>query len=126
MNIVVLIGRLTKDPEVITTSNGNKRTSITLAIPRIYRNSEGEYQTDFVRCILWNSIAVNTSEHCSKGDLIGVRGRIEVSNYTKDDEVKYETNVIAERVSFLMNKKLRDEFMRMEAAEEEFEEIVQE
>lgn len=113
MNIVVLIGRLTKNPEVLTTSSGHKRTFITLAVPRQYKNSNGEYETDFVRCVLWNSIAEHTCEYCSKGDLIGIKGRIEVSSYTKDDEVKYETSVIAERVTFLMNKKLKEELINI-------------
>lgn len=113
MNMVVLTGRLTKDPEVLTTSNGHKRTFITLAVPRIYKNSNGEYETDFIRCVLWNSIAEHTCEYCSKGDLVGIKGRLEVSNYTKDNEVKYETNVIAERVTFLMNKKVKDELFSL-------------
>lgn len=117
MNIVVLIGRLTKDPEVLTTSNGHKRTYITLAVPRIYKNSDGEYQTDFIKCILWNSIAEHTCEFCCKGDLIGVKGRLETTTYTKDDEVKYDTNVIAERVTFLMNRKLKEELIDISSEE---------
>lgn len=104
LNQVVLVGRLTADIEAETV-NGYKRTSLTLAVPRSYKNSDGLYDTDFIRCILWNAVAENTSEYCHKGDVIGIKGRIETSTYEKDGEKKYTTDVIAERVTFLSSNK---------------------
>jgi single-strand DNA-binding protein len=105
LNQVVLVGRLVKDPELKETENGKKTTRITLAVPRSYKNINGEYDTDFISCRLWSGIAENTTEYCKKGDVVGVKGRIEVSNYTKDDETKYVTEVIAEKVTFLSSRK---------------------
>lgn len=110
MNQVILVGRLTKDLEIKELDNGKKITSITLAVPRNFKNAEGEYETDFVECTLWNSIAENTAEYCKKGDIIGVKGRLQSSNYEKEDGTKvYKTEVIAEKVTFLSSKKEESE-----------------
>ena len=105
LNQVVVVGRLTKDPEVVTLEKGRKRTSITVAVARSYKNPDGLYESDFIRCILWNAIAENTSEYCHKGDVIGVKGRLQTSSYEKDGETKYSVDVIAEKVTFLSSKK---------------------
>ena len=104
LNQVVLVGRLTKDPEVIESENGKKRTYIIVAVNRSFKNVNGEYETDFIKCILWNSVAENTCEYCKKGDVIGVKGRLQTSNYEKDGEIKYVLEVIAEKVTFLSSK----------------------
>lgn len=106
LNSVVIAGRLVSDPEIEITENNKKRTLVTVAVPRSFKNSEGTYDTDFVRCILWNGIAESTCEYCKKGDVIGVKGRIQTSAYEKDDnERKYSTDIIAEKISFLSSKK---------------------
>lgn len=105
LNQVVIAGRLVADPEIIKGENNKKRTYITVAVPRSYKNIDGEYETDFIRCTLWNVIAENTCEYCKKGDIIGVKGRIQTSNYEKDGEKIYSTDVIAEKVTFLSSKK---------------------
>ena len=105
LNQVVVVGRLVKDPEVETTENGKERTYITLAVQRAYKNENGEYDTDFVDCVLWNQIATNTTEYCHKGDIVGVKGKIETNTYeTEDGEKKKATNIVAERVTFLSSK----------------------
>ncbi|HOZ54357.1 MAG TPA: single-stranded DNA-binding protein, partial [Bacilli bacterium] len=71
LNQIVIVGRLVRDPELRTTENGKNVTNITLAIPRSYKNSNGEYETDFVDCVLWTGIAETTTEYCKKGDLLG-------------------------------------------------------
>lgn len=112
LNNVVLVGRLTKDPEVINTEKGNKRTVITLAVSRAYKNYDGQYDTDFINIILWNGIAENTCEYCKKGDVIGIKGRIESRTYQdQEDNTKYITEIIAEKVTFLSsnNQKKADE-----------------
>lgn len=105
LNQIVIAGRLVSDPEIVTTENNKKRTLITVAVPRSYKNVEGNYDTDFIRCTLWNGIAESTCEYCKKGDVVGIKGRIQTSSYEKDDEKKYVMDVIAEKVSFLSSKK---------------------
>ncbi len=105
LNQVVLAGRLVADPEITTTENNKKMTIITVAVPRAYKNMEGSYDTDFIKCVLWAGIAETTCEYCKKGDIVGVKGRIQVNSYEKDNEKKYSMEVVAEKVSFLSSKK---------------------
>jgi single-strand DNA-binding protein len=106
LNQVVLVGRLTDDPKVEESENGTKYSTIVLAVQRTFKNSEGIYEADFIRCRLWNAIANSTSEYCHKGDIVGIKGRIKVSNYDDEDgNKKYMTEVIAEKVTFLTSKK---------------------
>lgn len=105
LNQVVLVGRLVKNPELKETEKGNKITSITLAVPRSYKNVDGEYETDFIDCTLWRGIAETTSEYCKKGDLLGIKGRLQSNSYEKENEKVYTTDVIAEKISFLSSKK---------------------
>ena len=102
LNQVVLVGRLTDNPTVIDTDSGKKYTAINLAVQRAFKNSDGIYETDFIRCILWNGIASNTSEFCQVGDIIGIKGRLQNRSYEdENNNIKYITEVIAERVTFL-------------------------
>ena len=105
LNQVVVVGRLVRDPELRETESGNKVTYITLAVPRSYKNSNNEYETDFIDCTLWKGIAESTSEYCHKGDLLGIKGRLQTGSYEKDGEKKYTTDVIAEKITFLTSKK---------------------
>lgn len=108
LNQIVLVGRLVKDAEV-KEEEGKKVAYITVAVPRSYKNEEGEYETDFVDCRLWNAIAENTSEYCKRGDLLGIKGRIQTKNIETEDGNKFKTTeVIAEKVTFLSSKKLDD------------------
>lgn len=104
LNSVILVGRLTKDPTVVETENKTKRTILTLAIPREFKNQDGTYDTDFINCTLWNTVAEHTCEYCRKGDIVGIRGRIQTSSYVKDEETKYRIDIMVSKVSFLMNK----------------------
>lgn len=105
LNQTVLVGRLVDQPAVKTLEDGKDVTNITLAVPRSYKNENGEYDTDFIDCVLWNSIAQNTSEYCKKGDLVGIKGRIQTSYYEKDGESRKKTELIAEKVTFLSTSK---------------------
>lgn len=105
LNQVVLVGRLVSDPSLKDTEGGYKLSNITLAVPRSFKNVEGSYDTDFINCTLWQNVAENTTEYCKKGDIIGIKGRIETDTYEKDNEKKYITKVIAEKVTFLSSKK---------------------
>ncbi|MDD2505606.1 MAG: single-stranded DNA-binding protein [Bacilli bacterium] len=101
-NSVYLIGRLTTDPEAVKTESGKKVMTINLAVQRSYKNSDGIYETDFIRCVLWEGIATRTAEYCHKGDLIAIRGQIRTSTYeSTEKEKKYNTEVVVEKVSFL-------------------------
>lgn len=71
LNQVVLVGRIVKTPELRVTDSGKKVTTVTLAVPRSYKNSTGEYETDFLDCTLWTNVAENTVEYCQTGDMVG-------------------------------------------------------
>lgn len=106
LNQIIIVGRLTGNPEVAKLEDGKEKSQITLAIPRTYKNADGEYETDFVDCILWGGVATNTSEYCKKGDIIGVKGRIQTSNYENEYGEKQKlTQIIAEKVTFLSSNK---------------------
>lgn len=105
LNQLVIVGRLVDKPKLITNQEGKKMSIITLAVSRSYKNANGEYETDFIDCILWAGVAENTVEYCRKGDIIGVKGKIitEVIDETK------VTRVVAEKVSFLSTNKSNSE-----------------
>lgn len=105
LNQTVLVGRLANDPELYETESGKKVTRITLAVPRTYKNVNGEYETDFIGCKLWQGVAESTTEYCKKGDLVGIKGRIQTSHYEAEDGVRYVTEVIGEKVTFLSSHK---------------------
>ena len=88
MNTVVLVGRLTGEPELIKTKENHDRTVINLAVPRSFKNQEGIYETDFFRCILWNGIAKRAKEYCKKGDTVCIKGRLQVRDYLDEKEEK--------------------------------------
>lgn len=109
LNQTVIVGRLVKDPELRVTENGKKVTRITLAVPRAFKNLNGTYDTDFIDCTLWTGIAECTTEYCQKGDMLGVKGRLQTQIYDKDDGTKRKTTeVIAEKVTFLSSKSQKD------------------
>ncbi len=105
LNQTVLVGRLANDPELFETETGKKLTRITLAVPRTYKNINGEYDTDFIGCKLWQNVAQSTTDYCQKGDLVGVKGRIQTSRYNTEDGEKFITEVVAEKVTFLSSSK---------------------
>ena len=76
-----------------------------LALQRSFKNEDGIYEVDYIRCVLWNAIATNTSEYCKKGDLVGVKGRLQTRKYEENNETKYITEVVVDKVSFLASKK---------------------
>lgn len=108
LNQTVIVGRIVKDPEVKELENGKKVSNITLAVPRSYKNKDGEYETDFIDCTLWGSVAENTAEYCRKGDMVGVKGRVETDTYEKDGQTHKSMNIVAEKLTFLSNKKINE------------------
>lgn len=102
LNQVVLVGRLTKDPIGLEINRNN--STISIAIPRSFKNAQGEYETDFIDCELWNTVASTTVEYCKKGDIIGVKGRLESRTIGQEDGTfKYKLVMVAEKITFLQN-----------------------
>lgn len=106
MNSVTIVGRLTGEPEVKELNDGTYRTAITIAISRDYKNSDGIYEADFIKCVLWNGIASATRDYCHKGDIVGIRGKLQSRTYeAENNEKKYVTEVIADKVTFISSTK---------------------
>lgn len=102
LNQVIIVGRLVAKPIVVENENGKKVCNITLAVPRSYKNADGIYDTDFIKCTLWNGIAENTVEYCNKGDIIGVKGRLQCLGGN-------ELQLVAEKITFLSTNKNKEE-----------------
>lgn len=104
MNRTVLVGRLTKDPDLKYTQNGVAVVSFTLAVNRPFKNN-GEQQADFINIVAWRKTAENVANYLNKGSLAGVDGRIQTRNYEGQDGRRvYVTEVVADQVSFLEPK----------------------
>lgn len=101
LNQIILVGRLTRDITVNKSEKGVKVATISLAIPRSFKNSDGNYDTDFVDCVAFDSIAENTSDYCGKGDIVGVKGRVQSRIIEKEEKRENKVEIIAEKVTFL-------------------------
>ena len=113
LNQMVIVGRLCADPEIQELDSGKKVSNLKVAVTRPYKNSEGTYDTDFIDCTLWGGVATNTAEYCKKGDLLGVKGRIETDSYEKDGERRFSMRVVADKVTFLSSQnKVREDSNR--------------
>ncbi|KOP81990.1 single-stranded DNA-binding protein [Cytobacillus solani] len=105
MNRVVLVGRLTKDPELRYTPNGVPVATFTLAVNRTFANQQGEKEADFINCVIWRKPAENVANFLKKGAQAGVDGRIQTRSYEGQDGKRvYVTEVQAESVQFLDKK----------------------
>lgn len=108
VNQIVLVGRIARAPETRTSETGRKYATLTLAVPRNYKNVNGEYDTDFLDCTLWSSVAESTSEYCKTGDMIGVKGRVQSRIVeAPDGQKRRKTEIVAERVTFLTSNSSR-------------------
>ncbi|QTD40158.1 single-stranded DNA-binding protein [Sporosarcina sp. Te-1] len=102
INRVVLVGRLTKDPELKYTQSGIAVTRFTLAVNRAFSNQSGEREADFINCVTWRKQAENTANFLRKGSLAGVEGRIQTSSFDGQDGKRvFMTEVVADSVQFL-------------------------
>ncbi|HHW6773980.1 TPA: single-stranded DNA-binding protein [Staphylococcus aureus] len=105
LNRVVLVGRLTKDPEFRTTPNGVNVGTFTLAVNRTFTNAQGEREADFINVVVFKKQAENVKNYLSKGSLAGVDGRLQTRNYeNKDGQRVFVTEVVADSVQFLEPK----------------------
>ena len=102
MNRVVLIGRLTGDPELRYTNNGTPTASFTLAVDRSYKNEAGERETDFIDVVVWRQMAEHCANYLAKGKLAAVDGKLQIRAYTaKDGSKRKSVEVVADTVRFL-------------------------
>ena len=105
MNKVILVGNLTKDPELTTTNNGISLCRFTLAVQRRFTTSDGEREADFINIVVWRAQADNCYKYLKKGSKAGVVGTLQTRAYDGNDGTrKYETEVVAEEVEFLASK----------------------
>ncbi|KOS64653.1 single-stranded DNA-binding protein [Lysinibacillus agricola] len=102
INRVVLVGRLTKDPELRYTPNGIASCRFTLAVNRTFTNEQGERDADFISCVAWRKQAENLANYQRKGNLLGIEGRIQTGSYEGQDGKRvYTTDVVADSIQFL-------------------------
>ena len=122
LNQVVLIGNLTRDPELRYTPDGTPVTSFTVAVNRPFVNRQGEREADFVPIVVWRKRAETCSEYLMKGSQVAVEGRLQVRNYEDKDGIrKWVTEVVARRVDFL--QRLKKQFPSQISEEETKNEI---
>lgn len=106
MNKITLIGRMTKDIEIRYTQNQKEVGNFDLAVNRNYKNSNGEYDTDFFKCIAWGNLAKTIHTYTSKGSQIAIEGRVENRTYQANDGTnRYVTEVVVEGMQLLDSKK---------------------
>jgi len=106
MNKVILVGRLTRDPDVKHVGNDKTVATFTLAVDRRFKNKDGQKETDFVPIVIWGKQAEIVGQYLSKGSQIGVSGRLQVRSYEGNDgQKKYMTEVVAEEFTFLSSNK---------------------
>lgn len=103
-NVVALVGRLTKDPEVKVIGEGTSVCNFTLAVNRPYKNKDGEHEADFIQCQAWKSQAEFIGSYMKKGNLIAINGSINTRTYDKDGVTKYITEVNVSQVQSLEKK----------------------
>ncbi|EAE9965917.1 single-stranded DNA-binding protein [Listeria monocytogenes] len=105
MNRVILVGRLTKDPDLRYTPAGAAVATFTLAVNRTFTNQQGEREADFINCVVWRKPAENVANFLKKGSMAGVDGRVQTRNYEGNDGKRvYVTEIVAESVQFLEPK----------------------
>ena len=105
LNRIVLIGRLTKEPELRHTQSGKAVCVFTLAVDRPYVGADGNKETDFINIVVWNKLGENCAQYLGKGKLAAVDGRLQIRSYDgQDGQRRYVTEVIADNVRFLSPK----------------------
>lgn len=105
INRIVLVGRLTRDPEMRYTQSGIAVTRFTLACDRPFGGQDGKREADFIDCVVWRKQAENVSKYLSKGSMAGVDGRLQISSYEgQDGQKRYRAEVVADSVRFLSSK----------------------
>ena len=105
MNKIILVGRLTRDPEVRSTSAGFTTVSFTVAVNRNFKNKDGNYDADFLSCVAFRNTAEFISKYFKKGSMICLDGRVQTRNYdAQDGSKRYVTEIVVENVEFVGGK----------------------
>ncbi len=105
MNRIMLVGRLTRDPEIRTMSSGSSVANFAIAVNRPFKNKEGIIEADFINIVCYRSVE-NIGKYCFKGSLVGIEGRLQTRSYdAQDGSKRYVTEVVADSVEFLGSKK---------------------
>lgn len=105
INRTILVGRLTKDPELRYTQSGAAVTSFTIAVNRQFTNSQGEREADFINCVIWRKAAENFANFTHKGSLVGIDGRLQSRSYDdKDGKRVFVTEVVVDNFSLLESR----------------------
>lgn len=124
INTVILMGRLTADPELKTTTSNISVTRFTVALDRKYQKQGEERQTDFINCTAWRGTADFVTKYFKKGDMIAIVGEIQTSNYTdKDGNKRTATDIVVSEVSFCGGKREQNATQQAANTADEFEEI---
>ncbi len=109
LNSVILIGRLAHDLKIRQVMEGKSVTTMTLAVTRPFKNYDGQYDTDFIKVSLWDSIAKQAEEYLSKGQLVAVHGRLQVNQMSYGDEKKLNLiELIGEKLVFLSPREIKE------------------
>lgn len=109
MNKVILVGNLTRDPELATTTSGISVCKFTLAVSRRFAGADGTRETDFLNIIVWRTVGENCHKYLRKGSKAGVVGTIQTRTYDDKDGIKrYVTEIVADEVEFLSSKSSGD------------------
>lgn len=110
INRVILVGRLTRDPEMKYTQSGLAVTRFTLACDRPFTGQDGKREADFIDCVVWRKQAENVAQYLKKGSLAGVEGRLQISSYDdKEGQRRYRAEVVADSVRFLESRNARSD-----------------
>lgn len=109
MNVVNVVGRLTRNPEQRATAGGMAVADFTLAVDRPFKNQQGERETDFFDVVAWGALAETVGQHLCKGRLVAVEGRLQIRSYeTRDGQRRKAAEVVASAVHFLDKPKIAD------------------
>lgn len=124
MNKCILSGNLSKEPEFQTTTNGVAVCKFSLAVPRQFKSSDGERETDFLNIVTWRGLAENCNKYLKKGSKAGVCGSIQTRSYKSNDgSTKYITEIIAEEVEFYSISKQTDNTTNKKEEQVKFEPV---
>ena len=130
LNQVVIVGRLVGDVELKETEHGKKKADITLAVPRSFKNFQGERETDFINIVVWRKQAENVKNYLSKGSKVAIDGHIQTRSYDDQNGIrKHITEVVAENVEFLDSRKsglVENSPVNDKRSDEPFKEFAQE
>ncbi len=120
LNRVVLVGRITKDPEVRMTGSNIAVCSFTIAVNRQFADANGTRQADFINCVVWRAQAENLGKFVKKGSLLGIDGKLQTRSYESETGTKYITEVVCDSIQFLESKNDNSEHVNNANTEESY------